>query len=546
MNTNNTTANTTFPDSWGDLWKLDQPFDFEAFLNSDLLAAKRNEINTHAIIRRTSGSVSAIASTCLILHILRSHHGLFTIYHRLVFGLCIGDILSSFAHAISSTMVPKEMNYFVPGAQGNMTTCTAQGLLITVGAIAATLYNCSICCYYLAIIRYNKKDEYIRNKLEPCFHGISIIIPLVVGFIFIAMKGYNANDSVCYFEQNYAPHCIGYESGDTPKGFNIPCGRGNGAENPILYLVTLIVGYGLVMIITPTVIVGTMLLMYRSVSKIERQMRNYGVSALRLNVRSGGGGNRGTRRSASINDQGIMSRIKRSTLMCVTPPCLHRRDDQPSTSRSNRTTSQKRVILHMAAGYSFAWAFVQIPVIIYFFLHQSYEIYMLFACLTPLQGLFNFLVFMSPKVRNAKRPRRGENLTWRQAFIKACMSKGDRRRTDRNLSSRNTRTGSWASLWMQRVQRSLNSFLPRTSAPDSTSMTTKDQSSNRPRQVRFTAEKLASSNPHLADDMKEAEENNAMRPQQEEEFLPTDGDDDEECKEQAKGFVSPPWLEINK
>jgi len=37
-----------------------------------------------------------------------------------------------------------------------------------------------------------------------------------------------------------------------------------------------------------------------------------------------------------------------------------------------------------------------------------------------------------------------------------------------------------------------------------------------------------------------------MRPQQEEEFLPTDGDDDEECKEQAKGFVSPPWLEINK
>ena len=168
------------------------------------------------------------------------------------------------------------------------------------------------------------------------------------------------------------------------------------------------------------------------------------------------------------------------------------------------------------------------------------------ACLTPLQGLFNFLVFMSPKVRNAKRPRRGENLTWRQAFIKACMSKGDRRRTDRNLSSRNTRTGSWASLWMQRVQRSLNSFLPRTSAPDSTSMTTKDQSSNRPRQVRFTAEKLASSNPHLADDMKEAEENNAMRPQQEEEFLPMDGDDDEECKEQAKGFVSPPWLEINK
>ena len=46
-----------------------------------------------------------------------------------------------------------------------------------------------------------------------------------------------------------------------------------------------------------------------------------------------------------------------------------------------------------------------------------------------LQRLFNFLVFMFPKVRNAKRSRRGEeNLTWRQAFIKAYMSRGERRR----------------------------------------------------------------------------------------------------------------------
>ena len=137
MNTNNTTANTTFPDSWGDLWKLDQPFDFEAFLNSDLLAAKRNEINTHAIIRRTSGSVSAIASTCLILHILRSHDVISTTYHWLVFGLSVGDIMSSFAcFVLSSTMVPKEMNYFAPGAQGNMTTCTLQGSLYGYGTFS--------------------------------------------------------------------------------------------------------------------------------------------------------------------------------------------------------------------------------------------------------------------------------------------------------------------------------------------------------------------------------------------------------------------------
>jgi hypothetical protein len=40
MNTNNMTANiSSFSDSWGDLWKSDQPLDFEVFLNSDFLAA---------------------------------------------------------------------------------------------------------------------------------------------------------------------------------------------------------------------------------------------------------------------------------------------------------------------------------------------------------------------------------------------------------------------------------------------------------------------------------------------------------------------------
>jgi hypothetical protein len=236
---NNTTAHTTntFPDSWGGLWKLDQPLDFEAFLDSDLLAAKRNQINTLGIIYRTTGSVSTIASTCLVVHILRSNHGLSTTYHRLVFGLCIGDILASFGFVLGSTMVPREMNYLVPGAQGNMTTCTAQGFLLALGSNFANLYNCSICFYYLSIIRYNKKDEYIRNKLEPWFHGISILCSLVFGFIFMAMKGYNLYRSVCFFRPNNPPHCIGYENGDMPpEGFSIPCGRGDGGDTSFGYL----------------------------------------------------------------------------------------------------------------------------------------------------------------------------------------------------------------------------------------------------------------------------------------------------------------------
>ena len=170
MNTNTTATSTSFD------------------LNSDssalLVAAFRNEIKTLDIIFRTTGSVSIISSTCLALHILRSHDGLSTTYHRLVFGLSVADITASLAIALSSTMVPKELNYVTPYAQGNTATCTAQGFLTLCGYFVAMYYSCSICCYYLAIIRYKKTDEYIRRKLEPGFmgfllHFLSCIAPYI-------------------------------------------------------------------------------------------------------------------------------------------------------------------------------------------------------------------------------------------------------------------------------------------------------------------------------------------------------------------------------
>jgi hypothetical protein len=165
-----------------------------------------------------------------------------------------------------------------------------------------------------------------------------------------------------------------------------------------------------------------------------------------------------------------------------------------------------------------------------FFFINSNATLILNACLGPLQGLFNFLVFMSPKVRNAKRPIRGRrNLTWRQAFIKAYMSRGAKRRTGRSVSSGNTRTGSRVSAWMQRAQRYLKSLRSsRTSTRDTTrssknnesclpnARTTKDHQSSDPEQISGPAEKSTPFNPHLVDvDIKEAEgnSNNAMRPQ---------------------------------
>ena len=181
-------------------------------------------------------------------------------------------------------------------------------------------------------------------------------------FATVAMKVYNGAGAKCDIAPNHPPHCIGYKSGHTPEGFSIPCGRGGGGDNSGNFSVTLLVGFGFLCTF-PIVIVVTMLLMYRSVAKIEKNMRNYGVNALRLNARRSGGTNSNRGQNAesnstqSANDQGIMRRIKRLLVYMI--PSL--RCDEHPASRSNRATSQKRAILLMATGYALAWGFAWMP-----------------------------------------------------------------------------------------------------------------------------------------------------------------------------------------
>jgi hypothetical protein len=505
----NSTTTSSFPTSWYKLWELDQKLDFDEFLQSDLLANRQIQMQTKSIIFHVTGAVSVLSSTCIILHILRSYDRLSSIYHRLVFVLSMAEILSSASIALSSSMVPKEMDYFVPHARGSMSTCTMQGFFICIGYLVAGGYNCSICFYYYATISHNKKEEHIRAKLEPWFHGISIICPLIfIGAIGLSINQYNSLGGICQFYPNLPPHCIGYELGEIPEGFSIPCGRGTVGNNQIiLYIV-----YGALMffgVIVPfSVIVGTMFLMYRSVRKIEKKMQNYGISALRslrtrdslsartlpndcndlegyrqtsssrkrysatrssLNARHPNGlrnseismrdssdvrrtsnhpchyENNGRHRtsnailgSASTCNHGrskTVNKIKAS-IKCIIP-CYFRIDDRPKRRSNQMISVRKRSILKMATAYALAWSFVFIPYVMDTLLRKYFAGEILFACLTPLQGFFNLLVFMSPKVRNCKKYERKE-VNWFQAFCIEYRSRGvkDSSRVNARLSTR--------------------------------------------------------------------------------------------------------------
>ena len=161
--------------------------------------------------------------------------------------------------------------------------------------------------------------------------------------------------SICSIQPNDPPHCIGYESGDIPDGFDIPCGRGDGGGDPILVLVPALVGLLSMLVVTPTAIVCTILLMYKAVSKIEKKMLNYGANLLQLKIlhRNNLDNPESKSDTCSVNDQGIINRIKIVCSWMIPGLC---RDQPPS--RANRVQSHKRAVVYMALGCDLVWALV--------------------------------------------------------------------------------------------------------------------------------------------------------------------------------------------
>ena len=355
-------------------------------------------------------------------HILRSNKGLSSTYHRLVFGLCISDFMSSFAYAFSSIPVPKEMNYLMPFPYGNVRSCDGQGFFLTTGLIVATLYNCSVCLYYLAIIRFNKNDDYIKVNLEPWLHGVTVTTSLAIGIIGLVLKMYNADGLIgmCYLTYYEPPHCEGYDRGVILDSFTIPCGRGATTSGKLYNLIIFLMP----LTIVPTIIVGTMTSMYRSVRKIESKMLNYGASTLRLRASLRQGIRGVDNEHATMVSPSWIGRLK--SIIC---PSLFPNN---RTSRTHKPRSQKRAVLYMAMGYSLTWALSWIPFLVLFFVTANNTSVTITSITQPLQGLYNIVVYMPPKVRHARNTKRGK-LPWYKAIAKAWMSRGEK---DRTIGSR--------------------------------------------------------------------------------------------------------------
>ena len=307
---------------------------------------ERSKILT--ILQMTSASISMIASATLITMILRSHKKLSTTLHRLLFGLSICDFVASFAISFGSTLSPTD--HFGWNASGNMTLCRVQGFVFFWSHNASPVYNCSLCLYYLIEIKYTTLQEYL-SKIEIAFHVMPVLLPLTVAIIIQIIDDFHPSWASCSYRV-IAPLDCRYDP-------EVECDEGLQNHRPIS-LAWIIYSK----VIVPLTIFISMLVIYREVSIQEHRTDQYRFSYL-------------------------------STASTRRP--------RGSYLASRNTIAARDRALAYSTAWLLSWITFFVIVVMRFVLGKNnvlpFQMQVVHFILFPLQGLFNFIVYIFPKVR---------------------------------------------------------------------------------------------------------------------------------------------------
>ena len=161
---------------------------------------------------------------------------------------------------MSSWAVPRDTWQY---AIGNSATCNYQGFLLQL-AIGAPLFNASLGLYYALLIRMKWTDKMLA-QIEKYIHGVIWTFSIGTSFALLPLKQYNQIGQVCWI--------IGYPSdcGDSTHIGNpdVPCERGDHA-----WLYGIFTFYGPLWICVACCLV-CMLLVYLEVRKTVTRVRRY-------------------------------------------------------------------------------------------------------------------------------------------------------------------------------------------------------------------------------------------------------------------------------
>lgn len=286
-----------------------------------------------------SASISAIASFLIVYTIFKSKKKTSDTLNRLLLGMSVSDIISSISIALGTIPVPRDTESFIYNMPyGNQMSCNVQGFSILVFSTMVPLYVTNLCVYYVAIIKFNVSADTMSRWIEPVLHIFSVAFCFVYGSVSL-VKGYiNPLPPYCYFAV-YPNNCIANP--------DVECIRGSKEIMTFLgYFLLIRVSFSFL------VILCSMGIIFFFVKKQEREI---------------------SEKFPTMREQG------------------------------KHTQSVKYQALGYITAYSLSFFFPFVSAILLVEGKPTNSFVSICSLvLYPLQGLFNFIVFIHPRIRNQR------------------------------------------------------------------------------------------------------------------------------------------------
>ena len=329
------------------------------------------QLKIYSILQMTTASISMLASLTLIFMIFRSHKKLSTPLHRLLLGLSISDFISSFALSFSSTLSPKD--HIGWDASGNMTLCRTQAFIHFWSQNASPLYNCSLCIYYLIEIKYTSLQEYLA-KIEISLHIIPVLIPLIFSITILSLDEFKPSLTSCYLV-SVSP----FECKFNPE---VACDGEGLKDHRSIFLIWITHS----MVIVPLTIFISMIMIYREVSAQEERSNQHRFS---------------------FSSRGV-------------------------SSASRNTIAARNRALAYSSAWLLSWSTLLVSFLFRIFGLDGllpFPLMLVHFAVYPSQGLFNFIVYIFPKLTKRmdqyKRECVDNPKRFMMAFRDSILSRGE-------------------------------------------------------------------------------------------------------------------------
>lgn len=297
-----------------------------------------------AIAPKPFSLLSILGSGYILQHIFRKKERRTQVYHRILIGLSIYDIIMSFTFVWGTWAVPIGTPE-VYLASGTQQTCNAQAFLQQLG-VATPIYTAELAIYYFLVISAGWKEERLK-KIEIIFHIIPTFLAFTSSIVGIVTNSFESSILWCWYGPDYGAYRFGFFYG------------------PLWFCIVLVC--------------ILMCAIYVKVLMQERRVKKY------------------------QHHQHTVINVGETTESAATTESKKKKEKESKKASASKRIAEQAIFY--SGSFFITWLFptwARIYEMVNPGKEAPFAIIILFTILTPLQGLFNVFVYFRPKYLHYK------------------------------------------------------------------------------------------------------------------------------------------------